>query len=197
MSLEAILEEIRARGNTDLLDIEKHTETRVDQILGQAREEARDIKREVCEDIIAPARDEGSRLINEAQLKALRIRDEARQAAIAETLERVRARLAEVRDGDAYADLMRGLLRDAVEDLRITVGEDEDVHLQADERDERVVGEILEDYDQNVSASYDLEVWGGLVVRSRDGRVTVRNTLSSRLERAWPSLRRYLAAKFA
>lgn len=197
MSLEAILEEIRARGNTDLLDIEKHTENRVDQILGQAREEAGDIKREVCEDIIAPARDEGSRLINEAQLKALRIRDEARQAAIAETLERVRARLAEVRDGDAYADLMRGLLRDAVEDLRITVGEDEDVHLQADERDERVVSEILEGYDQNVSASYDLEVWGGLVVRSRDGRVTVRNTLSSRLERAWPSLRRYLAAKFA
>lgn len=197
MSLEAILEEIRARGDTDLLDIEKHTETRVDQIFGQARKEAADIKREVCEDIIVPARDEGSRIINEAQLQALRIRDEGRQAAIDETWERVRARLADLRDGDAYTDLMRALLGDAINEIRITVGEDEEVLLQADARDEAVVNEILAGYDQEVSASYDLEVWGGLVVRSQDGRVTVRNTLSSRLERAWPSLRRYLAAKYA
>lgn len=196
MSLEAILEEIRARGDTDLLDIEKHTATRVDQILEQAREEAESIKREVCEEIIAPARDERSRIINQAQLMALRIRDDARQAAIEETRERVRARLAEVRRVEGYTDLMQRFLQAAIDDMRITVGEDEEVHLQADARDETVVEEILEDYDQNVSASYDLEVWGGLIIRSQDDRVTVNNTLESRLERAWPSVRRYLAAKY-
>lgn len=197
MSLEGILEEIRARGETDLLDIEKHTAARVDQILGQAREEAESVKREVCEEIAAPARAEGSRLINEAQLGALRIRDEARQRAIEKTRERVQARLAEVRGRDGYADLMRRLLQAAVDDVRITMGQDEDVHLQADARDEALIEEILQDYDQDLSASYDLEVWGGLIARSQDDRVTVNNTLESRLEQAWSSVRRYLAAKYA
>jgi vacuolar-type H+-ATPase subunit E/Vma4 len=44
--------------------------------------------------------------------------------------------------------------------------------------------------------SYELNCWGGLIVKSEDGRVVVINSLETRLERAIPFLGHYLSALF-
>jgi vacuolar-type H+-ATPase subunit E/Vma4 len=48
----------------------------------------------------------------------------------------------------------------------------------------------------NTPVNYELECIGGLIASSVDGEIVVINTLEARLDRAIPSLRRYLAAIF-
>jgi vacuolar-type H+-ATPase subunit E/Vma4 len=54
----------------------------------------------------------------------------------------------------------------------------------------------LTDLGLTLPINYNLDCWGGLIAQSEDGRVVVINTLETRLERAIPYLRRYLAALY-
>ncbi len=107
----------------------------------------------------------------------------------------MRAQLAEVRRDDDYPHLLRQLVRECISNIDVAMGQEE-IRLQADERDKDLIEHFLKDYDDHINVSYDLEVWGGLLARSQDGRVTVTNTFESRLEEALPYLRRYLAAQY-
>jgi vacuolar-type H+-ATPase subunit E/Vma4 len=68
--------------------------------------------------------------------------------------------------------------------------------LEADLRDQEAMEGLIAELESTLEVSYTLTCWGGLVARSKDGRVTVINTLEARLEKATPYLRRSLAALF-
>lgn len=197
MSLKAILEEIRARGETQILDIEKHTQTRVDQILEGARQRAGQIRQEVAEEVAAPAREEHAHAINRSNLQALRIIDQARQDSIEDCLAAIRDRLGVVREKDFYPDVFAQLVGETLSEIRSKAEGDGRVRLQIDSRDQSLLEDVLEDESEDLDIGYDLETWGGLIAYSEDGRVVVYNTLESRLERATPYIQRYLAARFS
>ena len=196
MSLEAILEAIHDAGDAQVGEIEARIRTQVYEILANARVEAEEIKEEAYNTAIAPAAKERSRIIHRARLEAIRVVGEAREALVDVTLERARGALAGLRTDRQYPEVLCRLLEEALAELKSSLEHEAKIHLEADRRDRALLEGLLKHLDVDLEVSYNQECWGGLVARSEDGRVVVDNLLETRLERAIPFLRQYLAAWF-
>jgi vacuolar-type H+-ATPase subunit E/Vma4 len=194
MSLEAILEVIRDAGDAQVGEIEARTRTQVYEILANARVESEEVEEEAYNTAIAPAAKERARIIHRARLEAIRVVGEAREALVDMTLERTRGVLAGLRTDRQYPEVLSRLLEEALAELRSSLEHQAIIHLEADRRDRALLESLLKHLDVDIEVSYIKECWGGLVARSEDGRVVVDNLLETRLERAIPFLRQYLAA---
>lgn len=196
MSLEKILEAIRGLGDAQVAEIEERSRVKIREILANARIEAQQIEKDVRSATVLPALTERARIIQRARLEALKIVGEAREALVDSALEQIRGHLANIRNSPDYPAILSHLLKEALGEFDTALDED-CVSLEADPRDRPLLEKILhEELMVNLPVSYTLECWGGLIVRSQDGRVAVINTLEARLERATPHLRHYLAASF-
>jgi vacuolar-type H+-ATPase subunit E/Vma4 len=65
--------------------------------------------------------------------------------------------------------------------------------VQVDPRDVAIAEQVRSQRSLKLCIAPDIETWGGVVVRTADGRA-VRNTLEERLERADPFLRPVVAS---
>jgi len=194
MSLQAVLEKIRVSGDAKVQEIEKNAQSRVNEILAQARMDAYQIEEDSRAAASAPAIAERARILHHARLESLRIVGHVRENLVDTAITRARERLASIRRDSSYAAVMHTLTREALTEL--ASGGEGKAGLLADPRDEMLLKKIITDLRLNLHVSYELNCWGGLIARSEDGRVVVINTLESRLERASAFLRRYLAALF-
>ncbi|HLE92834.1 MAG TPA: V-type ATP synthase subunit E [Anaerolineales bacterium] len=192
MSLQAILEKIRASGETQVQEIEKGAQSQVNGILAQARVEARQIEEDACANASAPAIAERARILHRARLESLRIVGDVREDLVDTAITRTRERLAAVRADSSYPSVLRTLTEETLAELA-SGGK---AQLLADPRDRELLKNILGDLKLDLPVSYELNCWGGLIAKSEDGRVVVINTFESRLERATAFLRHCLAALF-
>lgn len=196
MSLEAILAAIRASGEKQVEEIEQRARDEAAAVLADAHREAQKARREAREQAVLPAYRERARIIHRARLDRLRTVGDAREAAIDAALERVRRSLAQLRADPGYPAILRRLVKQALSELQGSLEDITRARLEVDPRDEELMERILRELDLSLCVTYRLDCWGGLIARSEDGRIVVINTLESRLERASPFLRRYLAALF-
>lgn len=195
MSLQAILDNIRAVGDAQIREIEKEARIQSSGILAQARMEAAQAEEEASVNACAPAIAERARIIHRARLDALRIVGSIREDLVDGAITRTREHLAFFRSDPAYPKVLHTLTEEALAQLASSEGAGKS-QLLADPRDKRLMENILEDLNPNISVSYELNCWGGLIAQSEDERVVVINTLESRLEQAAPFLRSHLAASF-
>jgi vacuolar-type H+-ATPase subunit E/Vma4 len=92
----------------------------------------------------------------------------------------------------------QNILRDLIEEAVEMLGEKEMANntpvptklprLEVDGRDEKLAQDILESLAFKMEIAPELVCWGGVVVRSGDGRIIVANTLEARFERLKPHL---------
>ena len=196
MSLKAILDAIRSSGQVQIDEIEKQADTRVREILANARLEAQEIREESCAAFAEPATRERARILHRARQEALRIIGTEREALIDTCLDQVRGQLSGMRTDPVYPSVLNKLTKEVLAEL---AGSAEDVGkalLEADPRDKRFFEAILPNLGSDPAIQYALECWGGLIFKSEDGRVVVINTLEARLQRAIPYLRSFLSAFF-
>lgn len=194
MGLEVILEKIRASGDAQIQEIERNAQSQVNEILAQARMEGYQIEEDTSEFTSAPAAAERARILHRARLEALRIVGDVREDLVETAINRACERLTSVRNYPAYPAVLRTLTQEALTELAL--GRAGTAELLADPRDETLVKKIIDELKLNLQVSYELNCWGGLIIKSEDGRVVVINTLESRLEHATAFLRRHLAALF-
>ncbi len=196
MSLQTILESIRASGKSQVDEIEMRAYVQARQFLADARLEAQQEKEDACVAVAAQAYRERARIIHRARLETLRITGGVREALMDAALDRARGRLASFRMDTAYPAVLRRLTQAALAELAGSLDGPGQAHLSVDSRDRTLLESILRDLGLDLPVSYDLDCWGGLIAKSQDNRVVVINTLEARLERATPYLRRYLSALF-
>lgn len=196
MSLQAILEAIRATGQAQVKEIEEKARDQVNEILAEARIEAEQVEKQACAAAVTPSARERARIIHQARLEALQITGDVRETLVEATLDQTRGRLAGIRTDPVYPKMLRQLAQEALTELEKSLEEAGKARLEADVRDRGLLEIILSDLRLKLPVSYELNCWGGLVAKSRDGRVVVINTLETRLDRATPYLRSYLAALF-
>ncbi len=194
MSLQAILEKIRASGDIQIQEIEKNTQSQVSRILAQAQMEARQIEEDSSETASTPAVAERARILHRARLESLRIVGDVREDLVDTAITRTRERLASIRIDSSYSEVLCTLIEEALTELNS--GGTGKAQLVADPRDKVMLENILDDLKLDLSVSYELNCWGGLIAKSEDGRVVVINTFESRLEHATVFLRSHLAALF-
>jgi vacuolar-type H+-ATPase subunit E/Vma4 len=196
MSLQAILDRIRALGDAQLKEIEKNALSQESEILAQARMEADQIEEDACARTCAPATAERARILHRARLEALHIVGGIREGLVDAALTRTCEHLASLRSDPAYPRVLRSLTEEALAHLSSTEG-NEKPRILADPRDRALMEKILQDLQFRVQVAYDLNCQGGLIAQSEDGRVVLINTLEARLQQAAVYLRGHLAAFFA
>lgn len=197
MSLEGLIEHIRAIGEEEVSAIQRETERAVEEILSQARADAERARAKRLEGVASKAKRERAQALNQAQIEALLIQDQARQELIDKTLERTRRSLARIREDEGYSAVLITLVRESLDELRSSLKRGDKVLLRADKRDQAQVENALRDLDQKVEAYFDLDVWGGVIVTTHDQRIRIDNTMEARLLGLGPSLKRTLAKKYA
>jgi vacuolar-type H+-ATPase subunit E/Vma4 len=196
MSLNVILDTIRASGEAQVREIEMHAYTQTREILANASLEAERIKEETCAAEIAVAVKERARVLHHARIEALQITGNEREGLVDSALDQIRGHLAGMRTDAAYSAVLHRLIREAINELASSMDEPGKARLEADLHDRKQLDDILNETGLNLEVSYNLNCWGGIIAKSLDDRVVVINTLEARLERATPYLRRYLAALF-
>jgi V/A-type H+-transporting ATPase subunit E len=202
MSLHAILEKIRASGESRVYEIETRAYAQQREILSSARIESEALKKQSCSEAMMPATRERARILHLARLEALRTTGTLREALIDSAHERIHGYLAGIRSDVSYQEVLRRLLVEALDELKSSFAimgkraPANQICLEADPRDKEILENLLGMMDLSLPIGYTLNCWGGVIAKSEDGRVVVINTLEARLERAAPFLRRYLAALF-
>ncbi len=194
MSLEVILAAIESTGEAELDALRREAESRARQTLEAAERKAAIVREEARRAALWPAASERARRLHQARLEALRTVDEVRTHLFEATLIETRRRLAELRADPDYALILRRLLVEALETLGEVEQRNGCVIVELDPRDAPHLYPILNDLCLNLQVTATLHSWGGVVVRSGDGRVVVNNTLESRLVRAIPFLHQDLLA---
>jgi vacuolar-type H+-ATPase subunit E/Vma4 len=196
VSLQAILDAIRAAGEKQVIAIESRARTQVEQVLADARTEARQLRDESCAGAAAPAAAACAHILLQARLEALQIIADAREALVDEALSRTRECLASLRADAIYTDVLRRMTVEALIELNGGLEHAEKTRLEADPRDRELLEGLLHDLGLHLPTSYQLNCQGGLIAKSDDGRVVVINTLEARLARATPYLCHYLTVLF-
>ena len=196
MGLKEILAAIRAESDRACEEITRKAEQDATIIIQDAENRAVELRqRELRLGEEAGLR-ERARVRYEARVGAGRRRTLAWDESYQATLEASRVALSTVRDRLDYPEILRCLIMESLGEL------DAPPVMLVDPIDEvlaRVALVALREHPtgdhlplpERVGAT--LSTWGGLEARTRDGQITVLNTLESRLERAEPSLRSLVA----
>ncbi|TET83160.1 MAG: hypothetical protein E3J37_05960 [Anaerolineales bacterium] len=194
MSLQAILDAIRASSDAQVREIEAATEAEVQKIMVQDQAETKRLRQEAYAAASAPGAAERARILGRARLKAQRILSEAREDLIDDAIDQARKRLASIRDDPIYPAILRQLTEEALANLEGSLGEAEKPQLAVDPRDQQLLESILSNMGLDLPVSGELDCWGGIIAKSDDSHVIVVNTLEGRLTRAMPYLCRCLSA---
>lgn len=198
MSLEVILAAIEAAGQAELTRRQADLDTQVAQIAAEAESAASAHQAEAARLALAPAGRERARLLHNARLESLRLMGQTRQALVAAALAGTQQQLSGMRQLPGYPDLLRRLMIEALAALGPEEAAGHPPHVCVDARDEAAAWDCLSANGSLAQATLEtsLDCWGGVIVRSGDGRIVIDNRLEARLERATPMLRRVLAAEF-
>jgi vacuolar-type H+-ATPase subunit E/Vma4 len=201
MSLDGILQAIEAAGTAEARRIEADTAVQVVQILAEAETAAAQRRATARAAALAPLEAERTRRLRQARSQAAQIVTAAREQLLETALAQTRDRLAALRAAPAYPALLRRLVHQAAAAL---LTEDGPLEILGDPRDAALLRPLVAELEPLQSAiepppvaALTLESWGGVVVRSIDGRLEADNRLESRYARAEPRLRRDLAERFA
>lgn len=196
MGLSSILAAIRTMGNTRVEEIKQEAQVQADELLASARSEAQEIEKQAYLTAVMPASKERARIIHHARLDAMRLVGNLREQLVDTAMEGACDRLGNIRNDDIYITVLGRLTKEALGELQRSLGDMQSAILDADPRDQALLESILLDLGVDLQVNYSLSCWGGLIAKSDDGKVVVINTLESRLARATPYLRPYLAALF-
>lgn len=192
MSLSAILEMIYQEGESAVRAIETKAQDEATRIIAEANSEAEVIRTEAEQQALMATSSEQARVLQQASLEALRLIGKAQSEITDRVLDEAREHLAGLRDSPDYQEVLRNLIREALEAITGSLREGESPCIHVDPRDRVLAERILSELSQTLDISADLVTWGGVRLTSADGRVTVDNTLESRLAEARTFLNRQL-----
>lgn len=190
MSLEHILEVLTAKAQTEITRIEEEAAGQVRSILDQAEAEAVEIREQHIAAVLPRIESERARRINAAKLTAQRLVLEARESMVKAAFDAAGEELASIRENSTYPAVLEALMNEVFDELGTRV------KFVVDPRDAGLVRRLLDRRGLDLGIEPALNTWGGVVGHSSDGRLTVDNTLETRLERARRRLRGEVAAVF-
>jgi V/A-type H+-transporting ATPase subunit E len=190
MGADEIVKKIDERASAAVDKIIQDANARREKILDEARGEAEHKKQVILERGEKDAILEKQRILADAKLKARRLRWDAQEDLVSQVLDAARDKVSKVRDDPTYGDILKVLIQEAAssiggDELEVLLAEGDSVDL------EQITGELgikLSPSDEKIGGM------GGVIVRTRDGRIEVDNTFERRMERFTELLRTEITA---
>lgn len=187
MAYEELIHSMEMDAALRIQDVRTAAEACVDETLETARRQADEVRAGHMAEATRRIEVERHQWLylarEEVKAGLARVREEHLRSAVAAAREELACR----RGQDGYPDILKRLLREALD----TLGED-GARVHVDPRDEATVRALLQHPPGAPPVLPDLETAGGVVADSADERIRVDNTFESRLARAEEVYRREL-----
>ncbi len=197
MEFETILDGIEKIADTQIAEIKQQTDQRIKDIKASYKKEADEIRTNLEKEGRIRLNREAALIKQQAEMQYLQTISGARQQLIQSTLDMVKNKLEVARDSkDEYKKLLFFLIKEAMDDLISSLGNDNTIILSFSSKDEDLVKGFKADPAYTIQYKFDLNCWGGCNASSADGKVCVYNTLNDRYKRAAPILQQQLSLFF-
>ena len=188
MSLEHVVDDIKAEARARAEEIHAETEEEVEAIIAEAEADAEAIKDERATEVEQRIDQEREQALSSAKLEAKQQRLEARRDVLADVREAAEDALAGL-DGEKRKSLTRSLLEDAAAEF----DDDAAVAVYGRSEDQALIEELLGAYD-GFDFAGERECLGGVVLESESARIRVNNTFDSVLDTVWDENLKELSA---
>lgn len=164
MGLEELEARLEQNAEKEIAAITAKTDAEEAQILADAREKAKDVKKKAQEEAASIAEKERTSAIAAARLEAKRIENHAREKAVEAGLNAICERLGDLRDDPRYQDLLVSLIARGKKELG------DDMRVAAANADLAYIKKIGKKADA-------IDTAGGVLMTSPDGRIRIDATL--------------------
>jgi len=178
MSLDTVVEDIRADAEERAEEIRADAKARAEEIVAEAEADAEQTREEIRREAERETEQEREQKLSSAKLEAKQARLEARRSVLEDVHDAVEEAVAGLDDG--REELTRALLEDAASEF----SDDETVRVYGRAEDQALLESVLAEYDGYEYAG-EVDCLGGVVVESEGSRVRVKNTFDSVLEAVW------------
>jgi V/A-type H+-transporting ATPase subunit E len=182
MSVDAIVERIRADAEEEARKVRERAEEEASSIIAAASREAEDEYSRVLGEGRRETRMLTSRILAQASIDARRLVREEKERGLAFCFAEAEKALHRLTQSGEYRQVLKNLMTGGVREL----GADE-IILVATERDHDLVADIITELGAEtprVALKPECAITaGGVILRSKSGKVTVNNTFEARMER--------------
>lgn len=113
------------------------------------------------------------------------------EAAVDRVFSSALKKIAETDRGDDYSNLIKILIKEAVQILGTN-----EIIISTNAKDRDMAKSLISKFSGAKASSETVDCLGGIKAKSKDGTMTFDNTIDSRIERLKPLLRKEIAAKF-
>jgi len=199
MGAAEIVNRIREEGEKERERILNEAKERAKKIIEDAKAEAERSKKRAMEEEERRAETEKRRIIQTARLEARRKKWIAQEEMIKEVMNKAVEKIKEVKEkgfGEyKYDEILRNLIKVSAMsagggDLEVILSEEDARFISKKDLDE-----ISKDLGASLTLSEErVKSIGGVIVRTKDGRIAVNNTFEKRLERLSDAIRDKVAA---
>ena len=175
--------------------IREDSEKEVERIIGEAKKKSEEIikksekdgKKRYEELIIQGKKNaelEKQRIIANARLQAKKLILETKESIIEKTFSLAEKKLRDMVSSDEYENILRKLIEEAISSIP-----DKQLQILCDERDRELLRKIIKEFPRVELSEENISTIGGIIVKSKDGRIQVDNTFETRIERMRNDLR--------
>jgi vacuolar-type H+-ATPase subunit E/Vma4 len=196
VDLQAILDGIESAGRQRIKAIETDAKFQVSQINLKARQEAGEQENRILSDGRARLNREQALIEQQAVVRSLQIRADARQVLIGEVLKKVKLNLGKVRERKDYPQILGQLVDETLKALQPSLLEGQRIIIHFDQLDKAAATELKKKANLPMELLFDIQCSGGCTAETDDELVSVKNTIESRFERASAALQQKLSIYF-
>lgn len=181
--IDKITEKIAAGSKEEVDGIKKEAKSQAKEITSEAEKKAEELKAEIVDIGKRDAEREKQRIVANAKLQARKLRLDAKEDVIKEAFKAAEDNLKKISSGKEYSSVLASLIKEA----HAVVRGDVEVIVRGD--DSKV---LTSEYIQKLSAdtksrielsSATIDTIGGAIVKAKDGKTEVNNTIEMRMER--------------
>ena len=193
-NIDNITEKIAAESEQEIKGILKEAKSKADEIIGEAEKKAEALKAEIVANGERDAERERQRVVANAKLQARKSKLDAKEDVIREAFKTAENQLKEIGASAQYSSVLEALIKEAHAVVR------GDIEVIARKDDSKVLTpeflkKLSEDTKSRVElASSSIATIGGVIVKAKDGKTEVNNTVEMRMERMRGDIRPKVAS---
>jgi V/A-type H+-transporting ATPase subunit E len=178
-----ITKKISAGSKGEVDKILKEAKSEAKEIISEAEEKAKELKAEIVDGGKRDAEREKQRIVANAKLQARKLKLDAKEDVIKEAFKVAEDHLTKLGSSKEYSSVLASLIKEAQSVVR------GDVEILVKQNDSKV---LTSDFIKKLSAdtkskielsSVTIDTIGGAIIKAKDGKTEVNNTIEMRMER--------------
>ena len=181
MGLDTILKAIQTAGESQIKGIDLDQKRKTTEVLAQAIKTSQKLEKREFDTQILKAREQEALILQDAGLKAARIKDQAVNNYLQQIWDQVEKNLAGIRLQKEYPEILKSLVKEVYFEFEQTIIKDKKLLFKCDPRDRSVLEKIFPELKIQPEISFTLNSWGGVILYNQSGSLKLDNTLEARL----------------